>query len=485
MSSRSSFSGPALAVVGCVNMGKSSIVATLVEDDAILIAPEAGSTVETAAYDLKLGTSKVFTLIDTPGFQNARRALAWIESWLKEHESERATPTRAVKAFLNEMRDNPAFVHEVRLLEPVLEQGAGILYVVDGMQPYLPRYEAEMRVLALTGAPRMGVINLHGDRSSHADEWEEALRPWFKVVRFDAHGADANDRLRLFASFRGVDDAWAPIVDDALERLTSERSARHDRAAAAIAHLMIDALSMAEEETLQLDRDAQVKLLSEKLFDRLRQRERESRREVEALYRHYELEKSERALALLGADLLDVDQWKLMGLTARQLAGAGAAAGAVAGGVIDAGVGGASFLTGTVLGAAFGGVGAVWGGTKLARVRVLGAPLGGRKLRVEAPATPQFAFVLLERALIHWRVVAGRAHARRDALDLQPAEHQDHLVAQLPAATRRDLARAFEHARKKRGDVDEERRRGLIRLVRALAPDDVKRLGPGSAMTPS
>ena len=46
---------PALAVVGCVNMGKSSIVATLVEDDAILIAPEAGSTIDCAAYDLRLG----------------------------------------------------------------------------------------------------------------------------------------------------------------------------------------------------------------------------------------------------------------------------------------------------------------------------------------------------------------------------------------------------------------------------------------------
>lgn len=473
--------GPSLAVVGCVNMGKSSIVATLVEDDAILIAPEAGSTTQCAAYDLTLGKNAIFTLIDTPGFQNARRALAWIERWLKEHEAERATPTRAVKAFLLEMRNNPSFVHEVRLLEPILEQGAGILYVVDGTQEYLPRYEAEMRVLALTGAPRMGVINLHGDRSPHADEWEEALRPWFKVVRFDAHGADANARLRLFASFRGVDDAWAPIVDDALDKLKSERSGRHDLAAAAIAHLMIEALSMEEEADLAIDRDRQVHDLSERLFDRLRKREQDCRREVESLFRHTNLQKAEASLAMLDSDLLDVDQWKLMGLTTTQLAGAGAAAGAIAGGVIDAGVGGASFLTGTVIGTVVGGMGAVWGGNKLARVRVLGAPLGGRKLRVEAPPNPQFAFVLLERALIHWRVVAGRAHARRDALVLEPSQHQDRLVANLPPSTRRDLAKAFERIRKRRGALDETRRRELIRLIRNLAPDDDRQLPASSS----
>jgi hypothetical protein len=462
---------PALAVVGCVNMGKSSIVATLVEDDAILVAPEAGSTTECAAYDLRLGEDAVFTLIDTPGFQNARRALAWIEDWLQAHQQERATPTAAVRAFHAEMKKNPAFAHEVKLLGPILHEGAGVLYVVDGTQPYLPRYEAEMRILAMTGAPRMGVINLHAESSPHVEEWEEALRPWFKVVRFDAHGSDPEARLRLFASFRGVDDAWAPVVDEALARLRKEREARHDLAAAAIAHLLIDALGMKEEAPVETNRDAQVKALADKLFERLREREARERREVEALYRHHHLHRSEDALALLDKDLLDTEQWRLMGLSARQLAGAGAAAGAVAGGVLDASVGGASFFAGTLVGAAVGGLGAVWSAQGLAKVRVLGSPLGGRRLQVEAPTTPQFPFVLLDRALLHWRMVAGRAHARRDALDVRPAEEASGVVADLPASARKSLTQKLAHVRKREGDIVDVDRRELIREIRALAPD--------------
>lgn len=460
---------PALAVVGCVNMGKSSIVATLVEDDAILIAPEAGSTIDCAAYDLRLGDDAVFTLIDTPGFQNARRALAWMTKWLEKDGNGNATPTAAVRAFHQEMKRSEAFAHEVRLLQPILEQGTGVLYVVDGTQPYLQRYEAEMRILAMTGAPRMGVINLHGDASPHADEWEEAIKPWLKAVRFDAMKANADARLRLFASFSGVDDSWRPIVERALDKLEKERSGRHDLAAAAISHLLIDALSMKEEAVLKTDRDGQVKELSEKLFERLRERERKARTEVEALYRHNRLERAEGALSLIDKDLLDRDQWRLMGLSATQLASAGAAAGALAGGVIDASVGGASFLAGTLIGAAVGGVGAVWGGQSLAKVQVLGTPLGGRLLRVEAPPGPQFPFVLLDRALVHWRLVAGRAHARRDALDV--TEVASGVVSNLSNDRRKVLSRLFGTIRKRDGDLVEADRQTLIRRVRELSPD--------------
>ncbi|MEO1227846.1 MAG: DUF3482 domain-containing protein [Myxococcota bacterium] len=460
---------PALAVVGCVNMGKSSIVATLVEDDGILIASEAGSTRRAAAYDLRLGDGIAFTLIDTPGFQNARRALAWIEDWRKQHETEHVSATKAVHAFFEAKAEEASFRHEIRLLAPILEDGAGILYVVDGTQPYLQRYEAEMRILAMTGAPRMGVINLRGDNSPHADAWEEALRPWFKVTRFDAHGADAQDRLRLFSSLRGVDDAWAEVIDRAIQRLRTERAGRHELAAAAVAHLLIDALAMHEEAPAETNRDRQTEELSEKLFDRLREREQACRREIEALYKHHRLKRAEDALSILDADLLDREQWRLLGLSYPQLAAAGTAAGAAAGGVADAALAGLSFPFGTLVGAAVGGLGTVWGASGLARVKVLGTPLGGRALRVEPPPGPEFPFVLLDRALVHWHLVAGRAHARRDTLELEAAETSS-VVQTLSASTRRVLARTFEQIRR-RGELDDGDRKSLISDLRALAPD--------------
>jgi hypothetical protein len=475
-------SAPALAVVGCVNMGKSSIVASLVEDDAILIESEPGSTTRCASYDLRLGEHAVFTLIDTPGFQNARRALAWIEQHLRSNDE--VSAPAAVRAFHREHRDRPAFSHEIQLLTPILENGAGILYVVNGTQPYLSRYEAEMRILAMTGAPRMAVINLHGEDSVHADAWEEALRPWFKVTRFDAHRAGSEARLGLFASLRGVDDSWAPVVDEALRRLAAEREARHDLAAASIAHLLIDALTMEERAPLETDRDAQTRRLSERLFDRLRERERKSRLEVETLYRHHRLERHEKALALVGTDLFNQDQWRILGLSSTQLASAGAAAGALAGGVLDASVGGASFLAGTLIGAAVGGAGAVWGGHGLAQVKVLGNRLGGKELRVTAPSGPRFPFVLLDRALVHWRLVAGRSHARRDALEVEPVQIEEGVVASAPKEVQNDLSKRFASLRKTGGVRDESERQALIRTLRRLGPRDGRSPSPQSALEP-
>ncbi len=458
----STSSTPALAVVGCVNMGKSSIVATLVEDDSILIAPDPGSTTKCAAYDLRLGDDAVFTLIDTPGFQNARRALDHIETWRQQHPE--AGPRTAVKAFHEQFRDNPSFRHEVELLRPVLD-GAGVLYVVDGTKPYLPRYEAEMRILSLTGAPRMGVVNLHGDGSPYVDAWEEALRPYFKAVRFDAHGAGPLARLDLLASLRGVDDAWAPVVDAAILRLERERAARSDQAATAIAHLLIEALAFCEEAPAALDRPRQVEQLSERLFQRMRKREQGARREVEAIYKHEHLNRTEAELEWLDKDLLDQDQWRLLGLSQFQLAQAGAAAGGLAGGVLDASVGGASFMLGTALGAAAGGGLAMWTGRRLAQVRVLGTPLGGRILRVEPPKGQKFPFVLLDRALLHWHHVARRAHARRDRLDLSSGSG---FVAKLPADHRNQLARYFARIRKERGQLDEQDRTGLVEAIATI-----------------
>ena len=426
---------PVLAVVGCVNMGKSSIVSTLVEDDAVLIESRPGSTVYNHSYDLTIDDQTAFTLVDTPGFQNARRALAWMEQWQADHAADNVNATQAVRAFVDANADDESFQHEVRLLTPILDDGAGVLYVVNGTQPFLARYEAEMRILAKTGAPRMGVINMHGDQSLHADAWEAALKPYFKVTRFDALGASAIERQQLFASFRGVDDRWAPVVDQALDKMQLERDQRHTMAAGAIATTVLDILTSAEEENLRSTqasaRDEQTRTMAKRLFANIRAREQSGRVHVAELYRHYHLKTSEAALELLDNDLLDRDQWQLLGLTNTQLATAGVTAGAVTGGVIDASVGGLSFFTGTAVGAVLGGIGAVMGGHRLAKVRILGKKLGGKVVRVEAPDATQFAFVLLDRALLHWHQVAGRAHARRDELVVADSDSNSGIVSQL------------------------------------------------------
>ncbi len=471
---------PRFVVVGCVNMGKSSLVSTLTEQDWIPIDRRPGTTREADAYDLTVDGRPVLTIYDTPGFQNARRCLAWCEEWRAAHAADSPTWPETLRAFVaaHAGQEDSAFCHEVRLLGPVLD-GAGIVYVVNGSLPFHGRYEAEMRLLANTGAPRLAVINLdHGEEP--LPEWTEALSPYFKVHRFDALGAGTAERLALLRSFAGVDETWAPAVEAAVERLAAAADARRERSAELIADLIGDCLSMHEDAPLA-DRDDRTRLregLQVRLAERLRAREHAARRQIEHCYRHENLRCREAELPILDYDLLDRRLWRLAGLSLTRLGTIGALSGAAVGGVIDASLGGADFMLGSVLGAAIGGVGALVGTRQLARARILGRRLGGWKLRVSPPADPQLAFVLLDRALIHWRLVSTRAHARQDAPDLtQLAE---------PLVERRldrDLQKRYARIGKRLAascgqGIDDADRRRLISLLReAMAGIDCRGIG--------
>ena len=71
---------PRFAIVGHPNKGKSSIVATLAEDDAVAISPHPGTTTQARAYPMRLDGEVLYELVDTPGFQRARETLAWLEA---------------------------------------------------------------------------------------------------------------------------------------------------------------------------------------------------------------------------------------------------------------------------------------------------------------------------------------------------------------------------------------------------------------------
>ena len=73
MSGEKEDTAPRLAVVGHPNKGKSSLVATLAEDDSVGISSTPGTTLRSRAYPMRVDGRLLYTLIDTPGFQRARR----------------------------------------------------------------------------------------------------------------------------------------------------------------------------------------------------------------------------------------------------------------------------------------------------------------------------------------------------------------------------------------------------------------------------
>src|SRR5262249_214319 len=172
---------PRFVVVGRVNKGKSSIVATLAEDDSVRIDPRPGTTVEVREYPVRVDGRTLFVLVDTPGFEDAPRALAWLRA---NEVSAANRPARGAE-LLRAHEGTGECAAGRKLLAPILA-GANVLYVVDGTRPFRRNYEAEMEILRWTGRPGMALINRIGEED-HAAEWRRALDQYFRIVRdFDA-----------------------------------------------------------------------------------------------------------------------------------------------------------------------------------------------------------------------------------------------------------------------------------------------------------
>lgn len=460
---------PVFAVVGRVNRGKSSIIATLAEEDSIAISPLPGTTRHATAYDVALNGEVLFRLVDTPGFEDAARALGWLQQSNPSSEQRRAR----VAEFRNTFAGTGEFVEECALLGPVLE-GAAILYVVDGSTPFRENIMAEVEILRWTGQPRMALVNRSVDARQLGPElekgqlekgqleiWHAALAPAFSSVRnFDAHAASFRERLQLLSLFRELVEPWRVPLGRAVERLTEEQARRARESALAIAALLVDGVTHTIEVDAGADglTPAEQAAAEQRFLDDLRKREERSRRHVEELYRHHRVTTQAAPLDRpeFSRDLFSERVWSSLGLSASQLIAAYSMAGATAGGALDLVVGGASFFTGTVLGAALGGAAALWqlGARALSITAVESV---GERLRKTAEPTkryrigphqhPNFPFVLLDRALLHHEAIRYRAHARNatEELDLGGTHS---LTRELPLGTRQRMSKLFTRWRK-------------------------------------
>lgn len=446
---------PVFAVVGRVNRGKSSIIATLAEEDSIAISALPGTTRRSTSYDVALDGQVLFRLIDTPGFEDAARALAWMQKTNPSADQRRAR----VAEFRHTFAGSEEFVEECELLGPVLS-GAAILYVVDGSTPFRENIMAEVEILRWTGQPRMALIN-RGDDATQIGVWHSALAPAFSTVRqFDAHAASFRERLQLLSLFRELVEPWRAPLGRAVERLRAEQARRLRESALAIASLVIEGVTHTIEVEAGLTglNPAEQTDAEQRFLDGLRALEQAERRHVEQLYRHHRLTTQAEPLERpeFSRDLFSERVWSSLGLSASQLITAYSVAGAAAGSAVDALVGGAAFFTGTVVGAAIGGATALWQlGARafdVTAVETIGERLRktaepSKRYRVGPHQHPNFPFVLLDRALLHHLAIRYRAHALNATTQLQLAGFASQ-TRELPVTARQRLTKLFTRVRK-------------------------------------
>lgn len=488
---------PAFAVVGHVNKGKSSVISTLAEDASVEVGDRPRTTRTCRRFPVRVDGETLFELVDTPGFEEAPRAL----QWLRENCSGLTDRPAAVRRFVDAFSGTTEFEVERELLRPVLD-GAAVLYVVDASHPYRAGYEAEMELLRWTGRPCLGVLNRLGARDSsdevraHEDEWRTALGQHFQTVRqFDAHAATHTERLRLLETLRELDPAHAAAIDRAVSAIREDRARRLDQAAALVAYLLVRCLTHRLEVRLGPDERIEDRkpAIERRFHEDLRSFERDERQGVEQLFHHARLERVESELASpeLTDDLFAESTWAGLGLSSGQLLALYTATGAAAGLAVDAAVGGLSGFVPTLIGAGAGlGTGVYQLSRRFARGSVAGGLLkgfagldGGRDLRIGPHKNPNLPWIALDRALLHFAAVASRTHARRDALrvgfvDSAPdSDERAGLVGSLAKDERRDLETLFGKTRKARSasDVDARVSAELTRRLRDLLArlDDV------------
>ena len=461
---------PVFAVVGRANKGKSSIVAALAEDDDVETSPLPGTTTDCTEFPVKIDRETIFVLVDTPGFEDAPRAL----SWMRAHEVDASSRSAIVAEFVRAHEGSGDFVEECRLLKPILA-GASILYVVDGTKPYRQNYEAEMEILRWTGMPGMALINRIGE-GDHAEEWRRALDQYFRIVRdFDAFRVSFTERMRVLTAFRELRPDWTEPIGRAIKALRADRTVRREETVRALAEMLAECLTFSLELSLGADETLAAKRpeIERRFLDRLRDIEQNARHRVEELYKYH------RELFVVDAleqpvfqdDLFAESTWRSFGLDPKQIIAAYAIAGALAGGVIDASVGGASFFLGTAIGGLVG----AGAGVRHAAQRAGGDTLAGvakniidnkKQQRVGPLSDVNFPFILLDRAVLHYRSVLSRTHAQRDVVRVEGA--QQGIVSTLPLQQRNTWVKLFQKVRKSGGALPDATRAALHDELRKL-----------------
>ncbi|RJS91948.1 DUF3482 domain-containing protein [Salinisphaera sp. Q1T1-3] len=474
---------PTFAVVGKVNMGKSAVLATLLEedDDAVIrISAEPGETTRCQRLSLVLDGRERLRFIDTPGFQQPIEALRTIRAM--GADDARGPGPDTLARFVARYGDSDEFVDECRLLAPIVE-GAGVVYVVDPGVRLHDAFLAEIEILRLSAGPRLAILNPHAEsddasRSTQTNEalWRDELGKAFNLVRtFNAFEARFAARRDLLAALNQIDERDRNHLDATLALLDTEWEERRDEAAERILRFLGTVLRLREHTNYVDDgapEAARKKALTEanrRYFERIAELERETTNDLLALYRHRHTRAEAAELMTDELDLSHDETWRRFGLNRRQLTFAGAATGAAGGTWLDVATAGHTLGLATLIGGGVGGALAWFKGDALPTLNLsVGRPgaFGGRQLSLGPPKNPNFAWILFDVMLVRYRAIMARTHAARGDGRLahqRSADEAESIVRQLESSRQKLLARWFREAQRntEQGERDVQARKAI------------------------
>jgi len=451
--SQESSNVPVFAVVGKVNAGKSSVLATLLEvdDDRIIrISPTPGETTQCQILPLEFDGEERIRFIDTPGFSRSIEAMREIQSI----HGNGPPNIESVRKFVEESTDAKNFEDECLLLDPLLK-GAGLLYIIDPSKPLRDEFIAEMEILRWTGRRRMALLNAKDASEEHVKAWRDRLGSYFNLVRtFNAHDARFEERRRLLKSLLEIDEEHADVIESTIRSLDDEWRQRREESAEVLVSALESAMMLRESRVLEervMEVDHRRERVQQEMvadyYKGVTKLVKKSVDELLKIYRHHLIKIDWEEFGFEDIDLEAAETWSKWGLSRGQLAMAGGAAGAAAGVAVDVGTGGLTHGAGTLFGTIVGAAAAFFKGDDLPDLKVDlsgGMKLKGgegRKLELGPPKNENFPWVLLDRLLVTYHEVISRAHGKRDQDSLISGDEDQGFVRHMSGEDRRVLGK--------------------------------------------
>lgn len=162
-----------LAVVGHTNVGKTSLLRTLLRDRAFgEVSHRPSTTRHVEGARLSVDGQPLLELYDTPGLEDAIALLEHLERL--DRPGERLDGPARLARFLDGSEARQRFEQEAKVLRQLLASDAG-LYVIDAREPVLAKYRDELAVLAMCGRPLLPVLNFVASENHRESDWREAL----------------------------------------------------------------------------------------------------------------------------------------------------------------------------------------------------------------------------------------------------------------------------------------------------------------------
>jgi hypothetical protein len=401
-----------IAVVGHTNVGKTSLLRTLLRDVNFgHIEDMPGSTRQVQGAAIMLGTQIALMLYDTPGIEDSIGLLDYLEQ-LKQ-DSQRLDGPDRIRLFLESPEATALYEQEARVLRKLLHCDAG-LYVVDVREPVLSKHRDELAILSSCARPLLPILNFVASNTARTHDWRDALARvgLHTTLSFDSMSPPIDGEERLYQALSLLLSSYAPTLSALALETARQRQARHDASINLIADMLIDIAALRMRTNIDTDID------QKKISLQIRVREREQAC-VSALLNLFQFRQDDFLSSPLpltegrwNLDLFSPQALKHFGVHVSM----GIAAGAAAGATIDVLSAGLSLGTGMAIGAIAGGAFKAidrWGD------RVIGKMRGFRELTVNQSILQ----LLVLRQMQLLQGLEQRGHATLSPLRLEHAPH--------------------------------------------------------------